>query len=162
MRLIDADALKEKMQNSLSYNDYEWAMYADEFFDEMKNAPTIEAAYLCNREKCDRCNRDCDLTRDTNYAATTDKVIIIDGAAYTVKGKPAGQWIPVTERLPERKGSYLVTVVEHGNEQREVEEAGYINGKWYTDDGEVYSDWYKGSRIIAWMPLPEPYKEADR
>ena len=93
MRLIDADALEERMRNSSSYNDYEWAMYADEFFDEMKDAPTIEAVYICNRKRCDRCNPECDFTRDINYAAATDKVIVVDGAAYAVKGKPTGQWI---------------------------------------------------------------------
>lgn len=68
-------------------------------------------------------------------------------------------WIPCSVRLPEQDGCYLVTVAEYGNEQLEVDEAGYINGEWYTVDGEVYSDWYKGSYITAWMPEPEPYRE---
>jgi len=60
----------------------------------IKDAPTIEAVYLCNRKRCDRCNPECDFTRDIDYAATTDKVIVVDGAAYAVKGKLAGCWIP--------------------------------------------------------------------
>ena len=71
------------------------------------------------------------------------------------------QWIPCSERLPERNGVYPVTVVNFGNEWRLVDDAGYINGEWYTYSGEVYSDWHKGFRIIAWMPLPEPYREVD-
>ena len=51
------------------------------------------------------------------------------------------RWIPVGERLPEIAGWYLTT------------------GK----DGEVYIDywdWYRfRASVIAWMPLPEPYKE---
>lgn len=42
MRLIDADALIAKLMSSVSYKDYEWSMYADEFIEELKNAPTIE------------------------------------------------------------------------------------------------------------------------
>ena len=52
------------------------------------------------------------------------------------------KWIPVSERLPERSGYYLTTNGYH----------------------EVYSDYWEGTRfdctdvVIAWMPLPEPYK----
>ena len=72
-------------------------------------------------------------------------------------------WIPVKERLPEWEGRYLVTF---GNPRR-VGLAGYgtcqrdIFGKeigfgWYDlHEGEYYSR----DAIIAWMPLPEPYRE---
>lgn len=61
-------------------------------------------------------------------------------------------WIPCSERLPEKKGFYLVT----GN-----------NGlvyKWFfiIDCDEKY--WLSQNpnlKPIAWMPLPEPYKESE-
>ncbi len=56
--------------------------------------------------------------------------------------EPEQRWIPVTERLPERTGYYLVT----GRQ-------GAVNKRLY-QDGYWYGNW----TVIAWMPLPEPYK----
>ena len=54
----------------------------------------------------------------------------------------AQQWIPCSERLPERNGYYLVT----GRQ-------GAVNKRLY-QDGYWYGNW----AIIAWMPLPEPWR----
>lgn len=51
------------------------------------------------------------------------------------------RWIPVTERLPEHNGDYLVT----GRQ-------GAVNKRRY-EDGYWYGNW----AVLAWMPLPEPY-----
>ena len=55
------------------------------------------------------------------------------------------RWIPVSERLPEEDGCYLVTTTGTNND--------IIDIAYYTD-----GIWHKASRIKAWMPLPEPYK----
>ena len=58
-------------------------------------------------------------------------------------------WIPVSERLPERCNYYIVT--DFGA----VEEAYYnSDGRWFSKDGDKLKD------VTAWMPLPEPWKEA--
>ncbi|MBQ2049728.1 MAG: DUF551 domain-containing protein [Spirochaetales bacterium] len=60
-----------------------------------------------------------------------------------IRGVPsAQQWIPVTERLPEENGDYLVT----GRQ-------GAVNKRRY-DDGHWYGNW----AVVAWMPLPAPMK----
>lgn len=67
------------------------------------------------------------------------------------------QWIPVSERLPDETGTYLVTV---GNHAYPVEEAVFFakDSYWaYVYTGSRYRDGY----ILAWMPLPEPYKEEE-
>ena len=51
-------------------------------------------------------------------------------------------WIPVSERLPEKNGEYLIT-----GRQGAVNKRRYHDGYWY-------GNW----SVIAWMPLPEPYK----
>lgn len=58
-------------------------------------------------------------------------------------------WIPVSERLPE-DGTYITTLDGElvGQEEPFTGMCGIENGKW--DDEDC---------VIAWMCLPEPYKE---
>ena len=61
----------------------------------------------------------------------------------TVEAEP--RWIPCSERLPEERGFYLTT----------------------TKDKAVYCDHWnednfdRTEMVIAWMPLPEPYRGGD-
>lgn len=60
-------------------------------------------------------------------------------------------WIPVSERLPE-DGTYITTLDGElvGQEEPFTGMCGIENGKWDEEDC-----------VIAWMPLPEPYKEVE-
>ena len=60
-----------------------------------------------------------------------------------------GGWIPVEERLPEDYSMMLVTCKTKSGSKN-------VNGAWY---GEGF--WHGSgsmSRVIAWQPLPEPYR----
>lgn len=62
------------------------------------------------------------------------------------------RWIPVTERLPEKEGQYLVSCdTDYGVEVARF----YID-----EDGEKYfgCDWNDPDDIEAWMPLPPSYQ----
>lgn len=74
----------------------------------------------------------------------------------TPKAEP--QWIPVTERLPEEYGNYLISI--HGEDEPDI---GTINPKnkrgWSLCDASGFY-WASDKSLIvtAWMPFPEPYK----
>lgn len=65
-----------------------------------------------------------------------------------LKERPQGEWIPVSERLPEINKDVIVTDVETD----ETYSAYYLgDGLWVCDNGA------HRHRIIAWKSFPEPY-----
>ena len=70
------------------------------------------------------------------YMAQIDKMPTIE---------PEQQWIPCSEGLPKTTKSYLVTNSKLGAWC--VDRDMWIDGRWVKDDD-----------VIAWMPLPEPWK----
>lgn len=62
-------------------------------------------------------------------------------------------WIPCSERLPEENGRYITTNMYEG-EKEEVFDLWYEDGNWFIDAGEDETI----RIVIAWMPLPSPYK----
>ena len=75
--------------------------------------------------------------------------------------EPERKWIPVSERLPENGCGVLVTVNgKHNNIifVNALEIAEYRNTEGWIIEG--YLDWLDPN-VIAWQPLPEPYKESE-
>lgn len=67
-------------------------------------------------------------------------------------------WIPCSERLPEEYGEYLVWWTDITRSQYyEIVEYEPSNG-WIGDIPQAVEGKYS---VIAWQPLPEPYKESD-
>lgn len=70
-------------------------------------------------------------------------------------GEKENGWIPVSERLPEKNKDVITT----------VKYSGFMGmyGRWLkTAFIDGYGEWNGeciGGEVIAWMPLPEPYKE---
>ena len=78
------------------------------------------------------------------------------------------RWIPVSERLPEEPGEYLIVwtgiLGEHGTKRTRPLMS---IAEYEIYDSENYADWittmyefeyYHDIKVLAWMPLPEPYK----
>ena len=63
-------------------------------------------------------------------------------------------WIPCSERLPEESGEYLTWVEYDGDRFRAIDEI---------DCDGIIKEWNCSTdyKIIAWQPLPEPFKESD-
>ena len=73
-----------------------------------------------------------------------------------------GGWIPCSERLPEDAFGCLVTIIDcEPLTQTDFENilpyvVGYDGESWNDEDGNEIP-----FEVIAWKPLPEPYKERD-
>lgn len=67
------------------------------------------------------------------------------------------RWISVSERLPEETGWYLVTFNVYGGGYA-VGEMSYRKPENYWTRDNICKKVLDNDDVIAWMPLPEPYK----
>lgn len=90
------------------------------------------------------------------------KVIYFLNSLPSVTPKEKTGWIPVSEGLPEDRQRVLVTVVRYSGDKitRLAEYYSRNNGKGIFQIQENHEEWEVGEKgLLAWMPLPEPYKE---
>lgn len=103
-----------------------------------------------------------DVYNELDFLPTNEEanriIDIFDRVTSSIEQAP--RWIPVTERLPEEMFGCLVTVWDAnpktGEEFENIlpEFAGYDGETWNGADGKPIA-----FEVVAWMPLPEPYKE---
>ena len=126
MRLIDADAVKKDIARLHILND----------------EAEIRRAYASNP-----------------YSTLSDfedtLVSVFDAIDDTPTIDAVSEWIPCSERLPRKDGTYLVTyewIGKTGNKYIEIEGIDFEHGRWDCHDYE---------KVTAWMPLPKPWKGVD-
>ena len=92
-------------------------------------------------------------SKSTHFLCEWDTagVLIAIDAQETVEQK----WILCSERLPDKNGMYLVTQITHSVSTEKpiattTEYVEFADGKWRRN---------KYLKVVAWMPLPEPYKK---
>ena len=91
----------------------------------------------------------CDLI--SRQAAIKHGEDIIDAINSMVDAVYSHDWIPCTERLPDDDGMVLVKC----RSKRGVN----IVSRAYYSNGFLYGSRSMSGALLAWMPLPEPYKE---
>ena len=71
------------------------------------------------------------------------------------------QWIPVAERLPERNKSVLLCMKSRSLRTGMCIQTGSYDGVfWFVQGAAGYESLATFEfRVLAWMPLPEPYRE---
>lgn len=87
-----------------------------------------------------------------------EKVKTIETCIMLVReAEEAERWIPVSERLPEKKTEVIYSLENH------YVSTGYMTDRDYTGNTvELHWEDIESGVLIypeAWMPLPEPYKE---
>lgn len=114
---------------------------------------------MTNEEAFEILNRICNEICSINMDCLDSK----DGVAMkkAINALEQTRWIPVSERLPEKNGDYICTirVVDYyTNESGEYKEHSVFRCVKVLNyqDGFPYK-----YNVIAWMPLPEAYKEAE-
>lgn len=66
------------------------------------------------------------------------------------------RWIPCGEKLPKYGKNVLIT-----NDKGNVSYGRFRGVEFWKEDGDCYWTWKKNTieHVLAWMPLPEPFKE---
>lgn len=74
-----------------------------------------------------------------------------------IKALPSAdaEWIPCSERLPSESGDYLCTIPLDA-EETYTEVLMFHKGRFYEEDAEWGATYHDD--VLAWMPLPKPYK----
>lgn len=88
-----------------------------------------------------------DITAETGALTTQSRVMELK--PYRLPESKTGRWIPCSERLPENDAYVLCTTIT-AKGRRSVVRGYYSEKVWVCG---------MNSNVIAWMPLPEPYKE---
>ena len=148
--------LRDASDNEVRYGD------TDNHYNEvMKRIEALDMAIeALEQQSCEDCTVIKKLSRkyyvedeygytDENIVNKVNEIIDVVNKLSSVTPKAEQKWIPCAERLPETNDIYLVSMHSYGLPTRDID--GYIqqtDKKW-----EVY-----GNKVIAWMPLPQPYK----
>ncbi len=103
---------------------------------------------------------ECTASEDAVSYVNGEDAGTLKAAIEALEKQERDRWIPVSEALPKEKAEYNVTIKgEYGLPP-------YVDACYWNDNDNVFEDWngyYEDyipvSNVIAWRPLPEPYKE---
>ena len=108
----------------------------------------------------EQCQKVCRILDDVlaNRPTERDSLIVATRSAFSALSEP--HWIPVTERLPEDGKQVLVYArgarYALAKYDEMMEPDGSYKKQWVTFD--AWKPLYTIKEVMAWMPLPEPFK----
>lgn len=73
-------------------------------------------------------------------------------------GKKDNDWIPVEEEPPEESGYYMACIYNEEVDDYDFRKTWFAHVDDYDMDESERRELYDFERVIAWQPLPEPYK----
>ena len=96
-----------------------------------------------------------------NKVGDDDADVVIQHDIETIKALSSAQrWIPCSEHTPTQSGEYTTTVEDDegnfttsNNWRQDKQEWGF-----WTSDERFCEGWCRVKNVVAWMPLPKPYK----
>lgn len=109
------------------------------------NDETFEWCHDCKEydQKNHCCHRWTKVIRDTVDELEKDR-------------RPHGEWIPCSERLPDKIGDYIVSDI-YGQVYSSTFDY-VLKEKCFGYDNDD-RDFVKDDTVVAWMPLPKPYQK---
>lgn len=102
-------------------------------------------------------------TLNTRDSAIVGYGMFLEGIQQAIVEQPTvNQWIPVSERLP-RPEQVLVTYKWCNYDDIGVGVGIYSKSAdaWYGVHNSLEGQLFKNFEVIAWMPLPKPFKESE-
>lgn len=137
----------------------------------------IEALDMAISALSEELSEDGTLTVHVSDGSKVNRVFVMGdnifgGLYYPDSAENMGEWIPIEERKPAEDGEYLLW-----GKISEDEESDYQFIGNYDTCGEEFGDWedyydsstlgfldselHKYYEVLAWQPLPEPYKKGE-
>lgn len=114
----------------------------------MSDLITINTNCLEEAIRCAICKNPIKTKRGCDGSCQYEKEMlskVIDAVEGLAIEHQFGEWIPCSEKLPEKDGWYFGSKV--------IEGVRALNIFWYEDGG-----FFTSGEVKAWMPLPKPYR----
>jgi hypothetical protein len=144
--LLTQDAFDELMQRAYAQPEHTNSCYTNSWCIDCKE-------YDTENKCCPRYNRVIKQTLDDAYRHGETEA--------EARFHAQQRWIPCSERLPEEEGWYITTIENEKTGRRRIENDLFAIGIAEAHGNTPYKfckDGYR-QKTIAWMPLPEPYRE---
>ena len=145
---------------------------------ELPSAQPVNIAKLqpnCNQVASDCISRQAMINEiNLHVGILYDSPTLVESLKLLVWSLPPAQpgWIPVTERIPDKEGSYLCTVQGYVGKTTYLRIADFHPDIYVEYDIEEHKPgfidydseygFYEVTKVLAWQPLPTPYREGDR
>ena len=101
-------------------------------------------------------NDEITITGRINAIVVQDYILRMRNRLYDLPSVQPERWIPVTERLPENTGKWLCCTSDGDVMILFYDAPGTKERVFYRWDDRGY--FYRTFDVIAWMPLPEPWR----